>query len=133
MNDIQSSKINRVIYQLKSVHGYIPSMYETHLSRLPAEVCNVLPSRLIVNIIRMCQMAYMDGQAHQNAEKIDNDAVWVNGVGLIEKQSDGTWLLTGADTKTAASIMGSSKSERKAASSRENGKLGGRPRKNNPA
>lgn len=51
-------------------------------------------------------------------------------------EDDAAWLLAqiinkclGTGVSTAASILGSVKSDKKAAASRENGKLGGRPKK----
>lgn len=51
-------------------------------------------------------------------------------------EDDAAWLLAeiireqlGTDVSAAAAILGSVKSDKKAAASRENGKLGGRPKK----
>jgi len=87
-------------------------------------------------VVIIAQTAYRNGQASMGAERIDNDAVWINGVGGIERQPDGTWKLTmpedgGIDKSTAAATLGSVKSEAKAAAARKNGLKGGRPRKKN--
>jgi len=49
--------------------------------------------------------------------------------GFGTEQDDAKWLLEQIAISNAASILGSIKSERKAAASRKNGKLGGRPKK----
>lgn len=130
----QNTKLERVIYKLQTL-AYVPSEYETHINNFPKEAFDVLPTRLIVDIVRQIQSAYREGQASMQAEKIDNDCVWVNGIGGIEKQPDGSWKLAMPDNtnsevniSAAAAALGSIRTARKAASSRENGKLGGRPK-----
>lgn len=85
---------------------------------------------------------------HKNmsgAECIDG---WLGTTDNVDKRANGFWRIVSVDNHTgnsrynitaeridtavrsaAAAAMGSARSERKAASSRENGKLGGRPRK----
>jgi hypothetical protein len=115
----------------------LPSEVELHIDALTnANIYNDLTQEQQAIIIRLMQTAYRNGQASQGAEKIDNDAVWLDGIGGIEKQPDGTWKLTMPDkpgavaADVAARALGSIKSDCKARSSRENGKLGGRPKKN---
>lgn len=117
---------------------FVPSEVEPHIAALEeASIYNDLTQEQQAIIIRLMQQAYRNGQASQGAEKIDSDAVWLDGVGGLEKQPDGTWKLTMPDKgidKLAASELGrkggSVTSDAKKQSSRDNGKLGGRPRKN---
>ena len=139
-----------------------PSGVEPHIDALAsAGIYDDLTQEQQAIIIRLMQQAYRNGQAQQGAEKIDNDAVWVDRVGLLERQPDATtWLVTGYDAAKDAEMIrardaelgtgytitqynewaksyyarqlgaigGSSRSKRKAAASRANGRKGGRPR-----
>ena len=139
-----------------------PSEVEPHIAALQeAGIYDALTDEQQATVIRLMQQAYRNGQDHQGAEKIDNDAVWVNEIGMIERQPDNTWIITGYDAAKDAEMIrardaelgigysieqysewaksyyarqlgsmgGSSTSDAKKKSSRENGKLGGRPRK----
>jgi hypothetical protein len=128
-------KINRVIHNL---YGFVPSAREPHIEALEASgLADELTAKQLTTIVRLMQQAYQNGKAHAGAEKIDTDAVWVNGVGAIERQPDGSWKLTmpdkGVDKSAAAAALGAvggkATSEAKVTASRENGKKGGRPRK----
>lgn len=117
-----------------SLPNMIPSEVEPHIKALEqAGVYNDLTQEQQAVIIRLMQQAYRNGQAHQGAEKIDSDAVWLDGVGGLEKQPDGTWKLTmpdkGIDKSAAASALRAIPSEARTQASRDNGKLGGRPKK----
>jgi hypothetical protein len=112
----------------------IPSEKTPHLDALEGKgLLDVLTVDQAATIVQLMQSAYRNGQGAQGAEKIDSDAIWVNGVGAIERQPDGTWKLTmpdkGVDRSAAASAMGSVTGGKKADTARENGKRGGRPRK----
>jgi hypothetical protein len=110
-----------------------PSEKTPHLDALEdRQLLDILTIDQAVIIVQLMQTAYRNGQSSQGAEKIDTDAVWLNGVGALERQPDGAWKLTAPDKgvmSTIASLVGSVKSDAKAASSRENGIKGGRPRK----
>lgn len=142
--------------------NFVPSEVEPHIAALEkAGIYDNLTQEQQATVIKLMQQAYRNGQAHQGAEKIDNDCVWVNDVGMIERQPDNTWLITGYDAAKDAEMIrardaelgigysiqqyndwaksyyarqlgskgGSATSDAKKKSSRENGKLGGRPSK----
>lgn len=133
---VQPSKYQQA-YDHPDLIEYVPSAKIPHLDALEtAGMIEKLDLDDIVIIIKLMQNAYRNGQAHQGAEKIDEGTVWINGIGGLELQSDGTWMLTMPDKKNieispslAASTLGSSKTARKAKTSATNGKLGGRPPK----
>jgi len=47
----------------------------------------------IAHIVNFMQAAYTDGQNQAGAERIDNDTVYVNTLGLLTRQEDGSWTL----------------------------------------
>ncbi len=84
----------------------VPSEVEPHIAALEkAGIYDALTQEQQATIIRLMQQAYRNGQAHQGAEKVDNEAVWVNEVGLIERQPDGTWMVTGYDVAKDAEMI----------------------------
>ena len=116
---------------------YIPSYVDPHFDALEsADLLDGLETQQIAKIVQLMQQAYRNGQASQGAEKIDADAVWVDGIGELERQADGTWKLAipdnGIDKSAAAAALGSARSERKAETARINGskpvRPGSRPR-----
>jgi hypothetical protein len=130
----EPSKYQRVVNALRE-KNYVPSAITPHLDALgSAGLIDALTMEQLVQIVIIAQTAYRNGQQSTGAELIDNDAIWINGIGGLEKQPDGTWKLTMPDKPNAIAaalgrLGGSVKSERKSSASRENGKLGGRPRK----
>lgn len=121
------------VYDHRLIRHYVPSEKTPHLDALEkAGLLDALTADQLAQIVILAQTAYRNGQASTGAERVDNDAVWLNGVGGIEKQPDGTWKLTmpdkGVDKSSAAAALGRSKSPAKAAAARENGKRGGWPK-----
>jgi hypothetical protein len=118
------------------LRGYVPSEVWPHVKALQAAgIYGRLSEDDQGIIIKLMQAAYRNGQASQGAEKLDNDAVWLDGVGSLERQPDGTWRLVSVSEIAAALGRrgGSATSEAKRRASRENGKKGGRPRKHSGA
>jgi hypothetical protein len=84
----------------------IPSEVEPHITALEAaNIYDDLTPVQQATIIRLMQAAYRNGQAHQGAEKVDGDAVWVDGVGMIERRPDGSWQVTGYDAAKDAEMI----------------------------
>jgi DNA-binding transcriptional ArsR family regulator len=131
---VEPSKYQQVVDLLRA-KCYVPSAITPHLDALEsAGLVDALAMEQLTQIVIIAQTAYRNGQQSTGAELIDNDAIWINGIGGLEKQPDGTWKLTMPDKPNAIAatlgrLGGSVKSERKSSASRENGKLGGRPRK----
>lgn len=92
---VPPSKYQQAYDQLMT---YVPSAKAPHLDALDnAGLIDGLAIDQIVAIVKLMQAAYANGQHSQGAEKIDNDAVWLDGVGGIERQPDGKWMLTMPD------------------------------------
>ncbi len=119
------------------LQGYTPSEVYPHIEALQAAG---LYERLSEDdqglVIKLMQAAYRNGKAAQGAERIDTDTVWLDGVGMIERQPDGTWQVTAPAGELASAVAaelgragGSATSEAKRRAARENGRKGGRPRK----
>ncbi len=132
----QPSKAEQVY---RAVRPLLPSESYPHITALgEAGLLDDLTVEQAAAVVRLMQAAYRKGQAAQGAEQIDSDAVWLDGVGMIERQNDGTWQVTGpAEGLTVAVAAelgragGSATSEAKRQAARANGRKGGRPR-NNP-
>ena len=129
----------QLVYDHSLLRSYVPSSKTPHINALADSILwDDLSIEQLATIVKLMQQAYRNGQAAQGAEMIDNDAVWLNGIGALERQKDGTWKLTmpdkGVDISTAAATLGRkggrAKSEAKTRAARENAKKGGRPRKN---
>lgn len=135
-DDSEPSKWSQV-YDHPTLRHYVPSEKTPHISALEAAgLLDALTVEQLATVIKIAQTAYQNGQHSQGAERIDNDAVWIDGVGGLERQEDGAWRLTMPDngfSSMAAATLGrtggATTSDAKAAAARANGKRGGRPRK----
>lgn len=132
-DDDDGPSLYTIAYNHPALRQFVPSEKSPHLDALQATgLLDALTPDQTAEIVRLMQTAYRNGQRAQGAERIDNDAVWLDGVGGLERQPDGTWRLTMPDEQgrsAAAAAMGSVSSPAKTAAVRENGKKGGRPRK----
>lgn len=115
----------------------VPSESRPHIKALgQAGLLDDLTISQAATIVHLMQAAYRNGQGSRGAEKIDDDYVWLDGVGGLERQSDGTWTVTAPEQGLASSVAadlgrrgGSVTSEAKRQAARANGRKGGRPRK----
>ena len=114
---------------------YVPSAKSPHIERLAAAgLLDNLTIEQSAKIVKIAQAAYQQGKSDAGAERIDTDAIWIDGVGGIEQQPNGMWKLTmpEIDASMAAATLGRHTSPRKAAASRANAskppKPGSRPR-----
>lgn len=95
-------------YTHPTLARYVPSEKIPHLDALQAAgLLDQLTVDQVAAIVIIAQTAYRNGQRAQGAEKIDNDAVWVDGIGGIERQPDGAWLLTAPDKPKGGEIISS--------------------------
>lgn len=73
----------------------VPSAKIPHIQAIEkAGLLDDLTQDQAAQVVIIAQAAYQRGRAATGAEKIDADAVWVNGIGAIEKQTDGAWKVT---------------------------------------
>ncbi len=134
--DVAPSK-SQLVNDHPLLRAFVPSAKSPHIDALIDAGLFDLTVDQLASIVKLMQTAYRNGQYSRGAEKIDRDAVWLDGVGALERQSDDTWKLTmpdkGVDISTAAATLGrkggESTSPAKTDASRLNGKNGGRPRK----
>lgn len=127
--EVPQSKYHMVLNH-STLHHYTPSEKTPHIDALDgAGLLDVLSVDQLASIVIIAQAAYRNGQASQKAELIDSDAVWLDGVGTLEKQGDGTWKLTTLDKSAAAAVLGSAKSERKTLANRAKANLPPKPGK----
>lgn len=132
----QPSKAEQVY---RAVRPLLPSESYPHITALgEAGLLDDLTVEQAAAVVRLMQAAYRNGQGSRGAEKIDDDYVWLDGVGGLERQSDGTWTVTAPEQGLASSVAadlgrkgGQATSEAKRQAARANGRKGGRPR-NNP-
>ncbi len=97
------SKTQQVYNQLSKL---LPSEKSPHIDALEiAGLIDQLPIDQLCSIVILMQTAYRNGQFSRGAEKIDNDIVWVDGIGGIERQPNGTWILTTPDGKIEETIL----------------------------
>jgi len=121
---------NTLVFEHPELLMFVPSGRWPHIEALDkAGLIEQLTVDQLATIVRLMQLAYLDGQNSRGAEKIDNDFVWIDDIGGIERQSDGTWKLMDFDKSIAASILGAIKSDAKTKAAQENGRKGGRPKK----
>ncbi len=92
--------------------GYTtPSAYVYHIGNIRAQASHLidqLSPASLADVIVLMQHAYQHGKADAGAERIDADAVWVNGIGALERQPSGDWVLTipAANVTVAAKTLG---------------------------
>ena len=62
------------------------------LNRLPQDVINALPSKILVQVANAIDKAYHDGKTSAGAEMVDSNCVWINslnsGVEWVEKDAE---------------------------------------------
>lgn len=99
-------QVNPPPHPSQHLRGYVPSEVYPHIEALET---TGLYDRLTEDeqglIIKAMQAAYQRGRADAGAEVVDSDYVWVNGIGGLERQPDGSWEISGYDAPPAGSPM----------------------------
>jgi hypothetical protein len=86
----------QLVYDHPVLRHYVPSEKAPHLDVLEkVGLLDALTPDQLAAIVIIAQSAFRTGQASMQAEKLDNDAVWIDGVGMLERQPDGNWKVTG--------------------------------------
>ena len=120
------------VYACDKLKHFVPSEKTPHIDALEKSgLLEDLTVSQLAEIVIISQAAYRRGQYSQGAEKIDNESVWIDGIGGLEKQPNGQWKLTISEKKIdascAAKALGSITSQRKSEASRANASKPPRP------
>lgn len=120
------------VYDHPLLNSYVPSARLPHIDALgKSGLLYELTAEQAAKVVIIAQTAYRNGQASMGAERIDTDAIWVNGIGVIERVG-GEWKLTAPAEQTksqAAAVLGHATSPAKTLANRAKANLPPKPGK----
>lgn len=97
--EVEEPSKSDLVRQHKSLRHYVPSEVTPHLDALDAAgLLDALTVDQLAAVVIIAQRAFQVGHASTGAERIDADAVWVDGLGVLEKQEGGAWKLSAVDS-----------------------------------
>jgi hypothetical protein len=87
-----STKRNRALKEYNGHNGAATIAHiENNIAKAYPQALAELTSAQYGRMMNIANLSYHDGRASTDAEKLDDDAVYVNGVGILVRQADGTW------------------------------------------
>lgn len=89
---MRSDKRNRAMSQYAGHNGAATVAHvERNLLTAYPTASQELTGKQYGAVMSACNTSYQDGRTSCGAERLDTDAVWIKGVGVLVKQADGTW------------------------------------------
>lgn len=87
-----SAKLNRAMKEYKGHYGTATVAHiENNIAKAYPDALAELTGAQYGRMMNVANLSYHDGKASAGAEKLDEDAVLVNGIGILVRQPDGTW------------------------------------------